>query len=444
MTSRSEAAAKPAAQPLSPAQPSSASQQLGHVQSFDPTGAGHSSRQVQRHLWPWLVVLAVAGAGAYVGVPKLLPLLAASSAKPTVAPVRLVPILTAQARQQDLSLYLNGLGTVTAFYTVTLHCRVDGELMKVQFSEGQLVRKGDLLAEIDPRPFEVQLLQAEGNLTKDEAALRVAQLDLERYTALASSRSITQQQLDAQKALVQQSEGAIQTDRAQIDNAKLQLTYCKIISPIDGRIGLRLVDPGNIVHAGDLTGLAVITQLQPIALVFTVPQDEIWRVQQKVKEGSQLVVEAHDRDFAKKLATGRLLAIDNQVDATTGTVRLKAVFDNEEGMLFPNQFVNARLHIDTLRKATVVPGAAVQRGPNSMFVYVVKEGAGKDSTAVELRNVTIGPSEGDLTTINSGLNPGEIVVTDGVDKLQSGSKVVVRQRQGTQPELAKPSTPPLK
>ena len=379
----------------------------------------------------WLSLL---GAGAYLYwqqpelVSRVLTTIT-SYFKPPVAtkpPPRTVPVVTSQVRQESMNLYLNGLGTVTAFYNVTLRSRVDGELMKVLFNEGHMVHEGDLLAQIDPRPFQVQLTEAEGQLKKDEAALKVAQLDLDRYTALRSSNSITQQQLDAQVALVKQSQGAIETDQGQIDNAKLQLTYARITAPITGRIGLRMVDPGNIVHANDPTGLAVIAQLQPIALVFTIPQDDIVRVQRRLTADSKLVVEAWDRDFTTKLATGSLMAVDNQVDPTTGTVKLKAIFPNEDNMLFPNQFVNARLLIDTLPKAIVVPSAAVQRGPNSTYVYVVKP----DST-VDLRNVDIGPVEGDQTAIEKGLAINEVVVTDGVDKLLPGTKVAARGQRTT-------------
>jgi multidrug efflux system membrane fusion protein len=383
----------------------------------------------------WLFVLAIGSAGAYYGIPRILPLISFGNAPIPVAAPKVVPVLASAVRQGDMELYLNGLGTVTAFYTVTLRSRVDGQLDKVRFSEGQMVREGDLLAEIDPRPFEVQLQEAEGQLTKDEASLKVAQLDLDRYTSLRRSGSVTQQQLDGQIALVKQSQGALQVDQGQIANARLQITYSKITAPISGRIGLRMVDPGNMVHANDPAGMAVITQLQPIALVFTIPQDDIARVQIRMKTGQPLEVDAYDRDFKMKLASGTLLAIDNQVDATTGTVKLKAIFKNEDNMLFPNQFVNARLLVDVKRDAVIVPSAVVQRGPDSMFCYIVKA----DST-VEKRDVTIGPTEGDITAIETGLAPGENVVTDGVDKLQNGTKVVVRD--STQRSLpGKPSGP---
>jgi multidrug efflux system membrane fusion protein len=339
-------------------------------------------------------------------------------------------VATAKVQQGDLDLYLNGLGTVTAFNTVTVRSRVEGQLVKVLFTEGQLVEKDQVLAEIDPRPFEVQLAQAEGQLERDQASLKVNKLSLKRYNELLKTRAITPQQIDEQVALVDQMEGAIRTDQAAIDNAKLQLVYAHITAPIRGRIGLRLVDPGNMVRANDNTGMAVITQLEPIALVFTIPQDSISRVQHKANSGDTLVVEAYDRDFKNKLATGKLLAIDNQVDSTTGTVRLKAVFDNKDNLLFPNQFVNARLLIDQLHEAVIAPSAAVQHGPDFDFVYVVKPVAESDEQVVELRQIETGPTEADQTVIAQGLKPGDLVVTDGLDKLQNGAKISTKKGDG--------------
>jgi multidrug efflux system membrane fusion protein len=330
-------------------------------------------------------------------------------------------LVTAPVRQEDVDLYLNGLGTVTSFKTVTVRSRVDGELVKIAFTEGQMVRHGDLLAEIDSRPYRVQLQEAEAQLQRDKAALKLAMLDYERYEALVASKTVTKQQMDAQKALVQQSQATLQVDQGHIDSIKLQLSYCRILSPVDGRIGLRNVDLGNMVRANEPGGLAVITQLQPIAVVFTIPQDEIIRVQSKMHDGQELKVEAFDRELKTLLDTGKLAAIDNQVDSTTGTVRLKAVFPNEKNQLFPNQFVNGRLLVETRPQAIVVPSAAVQRGPESMFAYVLKS----DST-VELRKITTGPTEGDQTIIENGLAAGETVVIDGVDKLQNGTKVSAR------------------
>jgi len=379
-------------------------------------------------LFGWLLMFALGGSGWYyqgIVVPWATNLLGfAGPAAPKVVPPRIIPVVTAIVQQKDMDAYLNGLGTVTAFKTVTIRSRVEGELINVAFAEGQMVKEGDLLAEIDRRPFDVQLQQAEGQLARDEATLKLAEFTLKRYQELILSKSISAQQVDEQRALVQQTAGAIRSDQAAVENAKLQLSYCHIAAPIGGRIGLRLVDQGNIVRANDPSGLAVITQLQPIALVFTIPQDEIVRVQKPQQSGQPLAVDAYDRDFKTRLASGKLLAIDNQVDSTTGTVRLKAVFDNEDGLLFPNQFVNARLLVDTKRDAIIVPSAAVQRGPNSIFVYVVQP----DDT-VELRTIKPGIVEGAETAIESGLSPGEIVVTEGVDKLQTGTQITTREKE---------------
>ena len=374
------------------------------------------------------VYFATAGVALYYFWPWIAPWwMSLVSRKPVERPrQRVVPVVTATVRQGDMELYLNGLGTVTAFYTVTVRSRVEGQLLSVHFTEGQLVDEGDLLAEIDPRPFEVQLSQAQGTLERDRATLKVNKLSLARYQELLKTRSVTPQQIDEQVALVDQMEGAIRTDLAAVDNAELQLTYSRITAPISGRIGLRLVDPGNMVRANEMNGMAVITQLQPIALVFTVPQDSISLVQRKANSGETLTVDAYDRDFKNKLATGKLLAIDNQVDSTTGTVRLKAIFENQDNMLFPNQFVNARLLIDRQRDAVIAPAAAVQRGPDFDFVYVVK--LVKDDETVDLRQVKLGPTEGDQTVIKSGLVSGDIVVTDGVDKLQPGAKISTKKK----------------
>jgi multidrug efflux system membrane fusion protein len=331
-----------------------------------------------------------------------------------------IPVVAIAARTGDLPVVLSGLGTVTPLASVTVRSRVDGELVSVAFREGQVVNKGDLLAQIDPRPFEVQLHQAEGQLAKDQAALKNARADLERYKVLIAEDSVPRQQLDTQAATVDQIEATLKSDQAQIESARLNLTYSRITAPITGIVGLRQVDPGNIVHATDQTGLLVITQQQPITVLFTIAADRLPEILRGTKSGRRLAVDAWDRDLKKRLATGSLLAIDNQIDQATGTVRIKALFPNEDLALFPSQFVNARLTVDTLRGTVLVPTAALQRSPQATYVYVVKP----DST-VEMRTVEPQLTEGEETAIQRGVAAGESVVVDGVEKLQPGSKVTV-------------------
>jgi multidrug efflux system membrane fusion protein len=381
-----------------------------------------SSSAPKRRRWPWLAAL---GAAALVAV-----LLVARSGKEKAgagagksgkgAAARTVPVMAAAARTGDVGVYLTGLGTATALNTVTVRSRVDGQLINVAFREGQFVREGDPLAQIDPRPFQVQLIQAEGQMARDEAALKNANTDLERYRVLMQQDAIPRQQLDTQVSTVNQYEAALKSDRGQIESAKLNLVYSRITAPISGRVGLRLVDAGNMVHANDANGLVVITQLQPIAVVFTVPADQLPKVMDQMRAGRRLAVEAYDRDLKNRLATGSLLAVDNQIDQTTGTVRLKALFGNEDNALFPNQFVNARLLVNTLVEAVIVPTAAIQRSPQTMFVYVVKS----DET-VEMRPVEVHLTEAEDTAIRKGVTAGDLVVVDGIDKLQPGTKVSV-------------------
>jgi multidrug efflux system membrane fusion protein len=333
---------------------------------------------------------------------------------------RAVAVVASAAKKGDLGVRLTGLGTVTALNTVTVRTRVDGQLMNFGVREGQLVRKGDALAQIDPRPFQVQLAQAEGQLAKDEATLKDARIDLQRFQVLITKDAIPRQQLDAQQATVDQLVGSLKSDQSQIDSAKLNLTYCRITAPIAGRVGLRLVDPGNIVHAADQNGLIVITQLQPITVIFTIPEDSLPMVLQQVRSGRRLDVDAYNRDLNTRLANGSLLTVDNQIDPTTGTVKLKAIFPNDDNALFPNQFVNARVLVDTIRGAVIVPTASIQRSPQSTFVYVVKP----DHT-VDMRNVQVRLSDGDDTAMLSGVAPGELVVIEGVDKLQPGMTVSI-------------------
>jgi membrane fusion protein, multidrug efflux system len=375
----------------------------------------------RRRWWVWSLVMAILAGGAYWLVQRsTTQQRAAAEAVPKPA-AQGVPVVAAAVRQGDMPVYLTGLGSVTAFNTVTVKSRVDGQLIKVAFQEGQFVQQGDLLAEIDPRPFAVQLTQAEGQLARDTAQLTEAKLNLERYRNLVGRALIAKQQVDDQAATVGQFEGVVKVDQGVIDNAKLQLIYARITAPISGRVGLRLVDAGNMVHASDLNGLVVITQVQPIAVVFTLPEDQLPPVLQKLHAGQRLPVEAYDRAGQKKIAEGSLLTIDNQIDQSTGTMRLKSVFDNNDSALFPNQFVNVRLLLDVRNEAIIVPVAAIQRGPQGTFVYVVKG----DQT-VEVRPVTLGPATGSDAAIDSGIAVGETVVVDGVDKLRAGSTVQVK------------------
>ena len=340
--------------------------------------------------------------------------------KAQAAGPRAVSVAIAQVQRQDVPVFLSGLGAVTAFNTANIKSRVDGQIMKVNVREGQNVNQGELLIEIDARPFQVQLEQMQAQLFKDEASLRDAKLNLDRYTSLIPSGSIAQQQVDTQKATVDQLDGQVRTDQAQIDSAQLNITYCHITAPFGGRIGLRQVDPGNIIHASDTNPMLILTQLQPIAVIFTLPEDVLPTVAQHMKQGT-LEVDAFSRDDQTKLATGKLQTIDNQIDPTTGTAKLKAVFDNKDNQLWAQQFVNANLLLETRKNSTVLPTAAILRGPQGTYVYAVNS----DKT-VEDRVVTVSLTQGNTTVITSGVNPGDTVVTDGQDKLQKGSHIEPR------------------
>ena len=398
---------------------------LEHVAPTPAKKDGHGGTAPPSHrssAWIWLVVLALAGAGAYFLWPKIAgkksDTAPASTAGRTGRGPLVTPVVAVKARRGDIGVYFNGLGAVTPIYTVTVKSRVDGQLMSVHYNEGDLVHQGDLLAEIDPRPFQVQLEQAEGQMARDQANLANAQTDLARYETLLTQNAIPEQQLATQRALVAQDQGAVKVDQGQIDAAKLNLVYCQIGAPITGRVGLRLVDPGNIVHATDSNGLLVITQLQPISVIFTIAEDQLQAVLKRFNAGQHLRVEAYDRAMTRKIAQGTLKTIDNQIDPSTATLKLRATFENRDSGLFPNQFVNARLQVEEKHGVTLVPTAAIQRNSQTTYVYLVKP----DST-VTVRNITVATAEGSDTEIVSGLAPGDTIVMTGVDKLQEGSKV---------------------
>jgi membrane fusion protein, multidrug efflux system len=385
-----------------------------------------------RFAW-WLVALAVLAAVGYYAYQRY----AATPAAPAPpvsgrpgggGPAGPIPVVAAPARNADIDAYLTGLGTAAPLRTVAVKSRVTGQLLRVAFEEGQLVKEGQLLAEIDARPFQVQLAQAEGQMVRNQALLENARLDLERYRALFEQDSIAKQQVDTQAALVRQYEGAVKMDQSAIDNARLQLAYARITAPISGRAGLRQVDPGNMVTGNEANGLVVITQLQPITVVFSIPQDNVSAVMKRVQSGDKLPVEAWDRELKTKLASGALASVDNVVDPATGTVKLRAQFANEDSALFPNQFVNVRMKLDTLRDAIVIPSSAVQRGAQGFFVYVVKP----DQT-VMVRAVQPGTVDGQRIAITAGLAPGEVVVIDGMDRLREGARVEVTQRPEFKP-----------
>jgi len=379
------------------------------------------------HGWIWLLILlGAAGGGYYMWSKKP----AEQAGAPSAAAKGgrrggMTPVLTAKARKGDIGVFLNGLGAVTPIYTVTVKSRVDGELLAIHYKEGDMVQKGAALAEIDARPYQVQLTQAEGQLARDQALLANARTDLARYETLIRQNAVSEQQLVTQKALIGQYEGTVKIDQGAVDSAKLNIAYSHIKAPISGRIGLRLVDPGNIVHASDSTGMLVITQVQPISVIFTLAEDQLPVVVRKTRSGARLRVDAYNRDNKTKLGSGVLTTVDNQIDQTTGTLKLRAVFDNGRGELFPNQFVNARLLVEEKRGVVLVPTAAVQRNTDMNYIWIVKP-----DSSVAVQKVQTGVTEGPDTEIVSGLEPDTTVVMAGVDKLQEGAKVRIGSDTG--------------
>jgi membrane fusion protein, multidrug efflux system len=331
----------------------------------------------------------------------------------------------------DMPVILDALGTVASLSTVTVKTQISGKLTEVGFKEGQSVKKGDFLAQIDPRPYQAALDQAQGQLARDEALLAAARIDLARYEKLMTQDSIPRQQVDTQRALVLQDEAIIRSDKANVENATLNLNYCRILSPSDGRVGLRLVDPGNYLQASDPNGIAIITQMQPISVIFTLAQDTIPQFIKKLRSGVALPVLAYNRSSTTQLATGTLATVDNQIDTTTGTVKLRAAFPNEDESLFPNQFVNVKLVVDTLHDATIVPSAAIQIGAPGPYVYL----ANADAT-VSVRPIKLGPSDGERVAVLEGLTPGDEAVVDGVDRLRDGAKIRVPDAAGFNPDQA--------
>ena len=368
-----------------------------------------------------VIVLAIAVAGWYFFVrPGPNPQAQAPAAGRGRMGISEAPVRAEFAREGDIGLYVAALGTVTPVYTVTVTSRVQGEIMQVLYREGQMVHKGDPLLEIDTRPYQAALTQSEGQLAHDQAVLTEARIDLERYKAAFTRNAIAKQQLDDQEQVVKQDEGTVKNDEGIVENARVNLVYCHIASPIDGRVGLRLVDPGNIVQANSTTGLVVVTQLQPITVIFNVAEDYLGQIQTQMRQGKTLEVDVFDRAGQTKLATGKLLTLDNQIDPTTGTIKLRAIFENKDSSLFPNQFVNAKLLVSTQHNATLVPTPAIQRNAQGAYVYVI----GSDLKA-SIRTIKEGTTDGNLTAVD-GVKPGEQIATDGFDKLQDGMKVSIR------------------
>ncbi len=388
-----------------------------HKQSAEPP-----SKPSKAGRWVWLAILVLVAAAVYYFWPKIKAWQSSPAPGATTGKGKrgggVTPVDAVRAHTGNIGIYVTGLGAVTPIYTELVRSRVDGQLMNVLFKEGQMVKKGDLLCEIDPRPYQVQLDQAQGQLLHDQALLKNAKVDLDRYKVLLDQQAIPQQQYATQEALVTQYEGTLKTDQAAIDSAKLNLTYAHITASIDGRVGLRLVDPGNIVHASDSTGLVVITQIDPISVIFTIAEDQLQMVVDRMHAGAHLQVAAWDRENKTQLGQGFLETVDNQIDPTTGTLRLRASFENKAGKLFPSQFVNARLLVQQKTGVILVPNEAIQRNTNTTYVWLIQQ-----DNSVTVRTVTIGVVEGGQTEITSGIVAGDALVTNGVDRLQEKSRV---------------------
>jgi|SRR5208282_1466758 len=388
-----------------------------------PKSAFERGTEKRHHWWIWVVLAAVILAAAYWMYHQHEAALQAAQARAAQAN-RAVPVATTTVGTGNIGVYEEGLGIVTPLATVTVTSRVQGEIVEIHYREGQMVRKGDPLIDIDPRPYQAQLSQAEGQLAHDEALLAQARIDLDRYQAAFSRNAIAQQQVYDQEQAVKQYEGTVKNDQGLVDNAKVNLVYCHITSPIGGRVGLRLVDVGNIVQANSTTGLVVVAQLQPITVIFSIAEDYLPQIQQQLRQGHKMVVYALDRTDQTQIAAGTLLTIDNEIDTTTGTVKFRAIFPNTDTSLFPNQFVNGKLLVNTLQGVNVLPAAAIQRNAQGAFVYVVKP----DQTA-SIQNVTVGIADGDTTQV-TGVDAGQVIVINGFDKLQDGIKVTVHNGSG--------------
>jgi len=376
--------------------------------------------QPNSHWWVWLVIAAIVLVGGFIYYRhRQAANEAAAKAKAAQQP-RAVPIVTATAKKGDIGVYVEALGAVTPVYTVNVTSRVQGQVMNVYYKEGQMVRKGQPLLEIDPRPFQAALTQVEGQLEHDQALLAEARIDLDRYQQAFNRNAIAKQQLDDQTQLVKQDEGTVKNDQGQVANAQVNLAYTHITSPIDGRVGLRLVDPGNMVQANGTTPLVVVTQLAPITVIFSVAEDYLTQIQQQTRNGNKLAVDAYDRTQQTKIAEGTLLTIDNQIDTTTGTVKLRADFPNKDGALFPNQFVNVRLLVTTQHNVTLIPTSGIQRNAQGAFVYLIQD------QKATLRTVKVGTTDGNITAVE-GINPGDVVAVNGFDKLQDGVPVRIQK-----------------